>query len=245
VTRRDELAEGACDYVLERGLIGLSLRPLAAALGTSDRMLLYHFGTREALIAEVLRRSSVRWRRSRLCPSKPTWPPGCRRCGRRTGRERWIVASGSTPRRLRKGCLVTTSLLVRWRTPMRPGWRLWLPTWAGAGPLHLSQSAVPASWMRRSWACTSTSSSSRSRTYRPSLTTSQWPLRHSAHRGSSNRSSPQDATRPSASRPARARSRCATSGHCAARPARPSGASASRSAASSFPRHCRSVPLHA
>ena len=60
MTRRDELAEGACDYVLERGLIGLSLRPLAAALGTSDRMLLYHFGTREALIAEVLRRSSDR-----------------------------------------------------------------------------------------------------------------------------------------------------------------------------------------
>jgi len=60
VTRRDELGEGACDYVLERGLIGLSLRPLAAALGTSDRMLLYHFGTREALIAEVLRRSTDR-----------------------------------------------------------------------------------------------------------------------------------------------------------------------------------------
>ena len=60
MTRRDELADGACDYVLERGLIGLSLRPLAAALGTSDRMLLYHFGTREALIAEVLRRSADR-----------------------------------------------------------------------------------------------------------------------------------------------------------------------------------------
>ncbi len=60
MTRRDLLAEGACDYVLERGLIGLSLRPLAAALGTSDRMLLYHFGTREALIAEVLRRSADR-----------------------------------------------------------------------------------------------------------------------------------------------------------------------------------------
>lgn len=60
MTRREALAEGACDYVLDRGLIGLSLRPLAAALGTSDRMLLYHFGTREALIAEVLRRSADR-----------------------------------------------------------------------------------------------------------------------------------------------------------------------------------------
>ncbi len=38
--RREQLAEQATDYVLEHGLLGLSLRPLAAALGTSDRMLL-------------------------------------------------------------------------------------------------------------------------------------------------------------------------------------------------------------
>jgi AcrR family transcriptional regulator len=42
--RRHDLAEAATDYVLEHGLLDLSLRPLAAALGTSDRMLLYHFG---------------------------------------------------------------------------------------------------------------------------------------------------------------------------------------------------------
>ena len=36
------------------GLAGLSLRPLAAALGTSPRMLLYDFGTKERLIAEIL-----------------------------------------------------------------------------------------------------------------------------------------------------------------------------------------------
>ena len=33
----------ATDHVLRNGLIGLSLRPLGAAIGTSDRMLLYHF----------------------------------------------------------------------------------------------------------------------------------------------------------------------------------------------------------
>jgi AcrR family transcriptional regulator len=32
----------------------LSLRPLAAELGTSDRMLIYHFGSKERLISEVL-----------------------------------------------------------------------------------------------------------------------------------------------------------------------------------------------
>ncbi len=53
--RRQELAEGATDYVLEHGLIGLSLRPLAAALGTSDRMLLYHFSDKDDLVATVLR----------------------------------------------------------------------------------------------------------------------------------------------------------------------------------------------
>jgi AcrR family transcriptional regulator len=56
--RRAEWTEGATRYVLEHGLIGLSLRPLAAALGTSDRMLLYHFGTKDALVAAVLRTSN-------------------------------------------------------------------------------------------------------------------------------------------------------------------------------------------
>jgi AcrR family transcriptional regulator len=46
--------------VLEHGLIGLSLRPLAAELGTSDRMVLYHFGTKDELVADVLRCSNDR-----------------------------------------------------------------------------------------------------------------------------------------------------------------------------------------
>ena len=41
--RRHVLAEGATDYVLEHGLLDLSLRPLAAALGTSDRVALAAF----------------------------------------------------------------------------------------------------------------------------------------------------------------------------------------------------------
>lgn len=55
--RRAEWTAAATDYVLEHGLIGLSLRPLAAALGTSDRMLLYHFGTKDHLVADVLHTS--------------------------------------------------------------------------------------------------------------------------------------------------------------------------------------------
>lgn len=41
-------------HVLAHGLNGASLRPLAKAAGTSDRMLLYHFGSKEALIADLL-----------------------------------------------------------------------------------------------------------------------------------------------------------------------------------------------
>ncbi len=40
--------------MLANGIADLSLRPLAAQLGTSDRMLLYYFGTRDALIVEIL-----------------------------------------------------------------------------------------------------------------------------------------------------------------------------------------------
>lgn len=57
---RERLAEEATDYVLEHGIAGLSLRPLAAALGTSDRMLLYHFGSKDALLADVIERSNDR-----------------------------------------------------------------------------------------------------------------------------------------------------------------------------------------
>ncbi|GAB4009304.1 TetR/AcrR family transcriptional regulator [Nocardioides ultimimeridianus] len=58
--KRAKLADEATDYVLEHGLIGLSLRPLAAAIGTSDRMLLYHFADKDDLVATVLRTSNQR-----------------------------------------------------------------------------------------------------------------------------------------------------------------------------------------
>ena len=71
-TRREELAEAATDYALENGLIGLSLRPLAEAIGTSDRMLLYHFADKDDLVATILRTSLERSVRSlqELPPSR-------------------------------------------------------------------------------------------------------------------------------------------------------------------------------
>ena len=42
-------------YVHEHGVGDLSLRQLAAAVGTSHRMLIYHFGSKEALLVAVVR----------------------------------------------------------------------------------------------------------------------------------------------------------------------------------------------
>lgn len=60
MSRRDELLELATDHVLTHGLIGLSLRPLAAAVGTSDRMLIYHFENRDALVTAIIARVNDR-----------------------------------------------------------------------------------------------------------------------------------------------------------------------------------------
>ena len=58
--RREELLDQVTDHVLEHGLIGLTLRPVAAAIGTSDRMLIYHFGSRDALVSAVVARTNER-----------------------------------------------------------------------------------------------------------------------------------------------------------------------------------------
>jgi AcrR family transcriptional regulator len=70
--RRQALAESATDYVLAHGLLDLTLRPLAAALGTSDRMLLYHFVDKSDLVATVLRVANDRSVRGirELAPSR-------------------------------------------------------------------------------------------------------------------------------------------------------------------------------
>lgn len=58
--RLEELVGAATDYVLNHGLVGLSLRPLAADLGTSDRMLIYHFGSKDGLVVAILRETMRR-----------------------------------------------------------------------------------------------------------------------------------------------------------------------------------------
>ena len=52
---RQRLLEAAIDHIATRGVTDLSLRELAAAIGTSHRMLIHHFGNREGLWVEVIR----------------------------------------------------------------------------------------------------------------------------------------------------------------------------------------------
>lgn len=51
---RQKLLPMMARHVLDNGMGSASLRPLAKAAGTSDRMLIYHFGNKEALIGDIL-----------------------------------------------------------------------------------------------------------------------------------------------------------------------------------------------
>jgi AcrR family transcriptional regulator len=55
--RREELLEKAYAFVLEHGLADLSLRPLALAIGSSPRVLLYLFESKDGLVRELLARA--------------------------------------------------------------------------------------------------------------------------------------------------------------------------------------------
>jgi len=54
-TRRAALLDRVVDYVRWHGVGSLSLRPLAKAVDSSPRVLLYYFGSKEELIVEALR----------------------------------------------------------------------------------------------------------------------------------------------------------------------------------------------
>jgi AcrR family transcriptional regulator len=55
--RHTELLELAYRYALAHGLAGISLRPLAAAIGSSPRVLLFLFGSKDGLVRALLARA--------------------------------------------------------------------------------------------------------------------------------------------------------------------------------------------
>ncbi len=52
---RQRLLDDAIAYFAEHGTADVSLRTLATAIGTSHRMLIYHFGSKEGLLVAVVR----------------------------------------------------------------------------------------------------------------------------------------------------------------------------------------------
>ncbi|HET9170905.1 MAG TPA: TetR/AcrR family transcriptional regulator [Actinospica sp.] len=51
---RERLLDLCADYVLAHGVAALTLRGLAAAIGSNNRMLLYYFGSKEQLTMDAL-----------------------------------------------------------------------------------------------------------------------------------------------------------------------------------------------
>jgi AcrR family transcriptional regulator len=61
-TPKQRLLDATINYVAEHGISDLSLRALASALGTSHRMLIHHFGSKERLWVEIVQTVEARQR---------------------------------------------------------------------------------------------------------------------------------------------------------------------------------------
>ncbi len=74
---RQKLLDHAIDYVAQHGLADVSLRTIATALGTSHRMLIHHFGSKEGLWVAIVRTVEARQREllGAILPD-PTQPVG-------------------------------------------------------------------------------------------------------------------------------------------------------------------------
>ena len=72
VERRQELLDAVVKEYAERGIGDRSLRDVAAAVGTSHRMLLHHFGSRDELMLAIV--EEVERRQRALLRELPTEP---------------------------------------------------------------------------------------------------------------------------------------------------------------------------
>ncbi|MEU5317336.1 TetR family transcriptional regulator C-terminal domain-containing protein [Streptomyces sp. NPDC021056] len=103
--RREELLRAAVEQIEARGVAAVRIADVASALGVSNALVLYHFSTKEKLVAAAFRHAAE----DDLAQLRKL-------LGRRT----------TALRRLRSA--------VRWYAPtgQAKGWRLWIEGWAGA-----------------------------------------------------------------------------------------------------------------
>jgi AcrR family transcriptional regulator len=74
-TPRERLLDAAIDHFGRNGIGDTSLRGIAEAVGTSHRMLIYHFGSRGGLLAEVTREVEARQRAVMMMTYDTDLPP--------------------------------------------------------------------------------------------------------------------------------------------------------------------------
>src|SRR5260370_38611063 len=67
--RPAQLLDAIVVYLVKHGVSELSLRPLAKAVRSSPRVLLYYFGSKEELVARALERMRERQRAAYTAPS--------------------------------------------------------------------------------------------------------------------------------------------------------------------------------
>ncbi|MGP3951592.1 TetR/AcrR family transcriptional regulator [Streptomyces sp. 7N604] len=101
--RREELLRAAVEQIEERGVAALRIADVAATLGVSNALVLYHFSTKEKLVAAAFTHAAE---------------ADLERLRTLVGR------GGSAVRRLRSA--------VRWYSPtgQAKGWKLWIEGWA-------------------------------------------------------------------------------------------------------------------
>jgi AcrR family transcriptional regulator len=93
--RRQELIEKALDYFLKHGLAALSLRPLAGQIGSSARLLVYHFGSKDGLITAVMDEVRARVQKSFAASAAPSAKGG--RNGAMRSFWAWITHPANVP----------------------------------------------------------------------------------------------------------------------------------------------------
>ncbi len=136
MNRRDELVQGATDYALEHGLVGLSLRPLAASLGTSDRMLLYHLGSKDELLVAVIAASTDR-SVAELRGLAPSASPG------QAVRDQWRLRTGEHQTRCERLYVEASTLGLFGQEPYASAVAASNARWMAAVRDHLVASGVP------------------------------------------------------------------------------------------------------
>ncbi|GGY07981.1 transcriptional regulator [Streptomyces djakartensis] len=103
--RREELLRAAVEQIESRGVAAVRISDVASALGVSNALVLYHFSTKEQLVAAAFRHAAE---------------------GDLAHLRKLLDRRTTALRRLRSA--------VRWYAPtgQAKGWRLWIEGWAAA-----------------------------------------------------------------------------------------------------------------